>query len=420
MALVFEPTTESSFALAASLCKLIQEASRRTNTTKKLLQAISAVVGDLLAAAGISADLYSFRPLGKAEFEGQRVGYTPAKDTLDALAALNLIEHESGFQCGMNRYGNGQATRYRANAALLELALGYGITPSNWSMHYRYAPRPSKVVHPIIVRGKREHWHDDTKGPKLPVNRADPTYWAAAKQVQDLNAYMARQSITGCVFMGFRRIFNYGDQPGFDHNMGGRLYAIGGSYQHLPSNERAAMAINGERVIELDIRASFLTMIYGLSGEPLDPEHDPYMMAWPPRDVAKAWATMTFGYGGFQNRWSPQTKITLLKKKGIDLNDYPIERVRAAVLEQHPILKGWPDSSLRWPELQYRESCAIIDAVCALAFIHGVPALPVHDSLIVPASRLMLAKQVLESSFEREIGSRPVLTIKVNGESTSL
>jgi len=80
-------------------------------------------------------------------------------------------------------------------------------------------------------------------------------------------------------------------------------------------------------------------------------------------------------------------------------------------------MKGWPDSSLRWPELQYRESRAIIGAVYTLAFTHDVAALPVHDSLIVQASKLMLVKQVLERSFEQEIGSKPVLTIKVNGES---
>ena len=320
----------------------------------------------------------------------------------------------------MNRYATGQATRYRATTALLKIALAHGITPANWSSHYRYAPKAKAVVHPIIVRGKREYWHRDDKGPKLSINKSDPVYITAAKQVQDLNAYMAAQTIGGCLHLGFHRIFNHGDQKGFNYNMGGRLYPIGGGYQNMPSKDRAGITINGEATIELDVRASHVTVLHALAGVPLDPAHDPYAMPWLPRDVVKGWMTMTLGYGGFQQSWSKETRGTLLEKKGINLDEYPIDQVRSAVLAHHPVLEGWPNSRLGWPELQYWESQAIIGAVFALAFLFDVAALPVHDSLIVPRSKLMLAKRVLEESFEREIGAKPVLTIKENGRTLVL
>ena len=47
----------------------------------------------------------------------------------------------------------------------------------------------------------------------------------------------------------------------------------------------------------------------------------------------------------------------------------------------------------------YQESEAVIDAVLCLA-LEGVPALPVHDSLIVPKQKRETAKRVLQSCLE--------------------
>ena len=332
---------------------------------------------------------------------------------------MNLVEKEDGL-IDFIRRENGQATRLRARKALLELAMSYGITPGNWSTHFRPAPISAKVPNPITVRGKKEFWHDDIKGPKLRINKTDPAYAAAAKQVQDFNAYVARQTIAGCDQPRFRRIYSYGDQPGFRYNMGGRFYVNGGGYQQMKGKDRALITINGEPVIELDIRASHLTIIYAVAGIFLDPAHDPYTMAWPPRDVAKAWTTMALGYGDFQKRWSDETKKKLKEKKGINVDDYPIEQVKAAMFGRHPILQDWPTSKLRWPELQYRESEVVRHTVKLLAFDHNVLALPVHDSIIVPASCLMLAKRVLESAFRQKFKMKTVLTIKRNDKTVTL
>ena len=57
-------------------------------------------------------------------------------------------------------------------------------------------------------------------------------------------------------------IFNNGDHPKFNWNMGGRLYSYGESnYQQMESADRLRMTINGEEVCEIDIRASYLTIL---------------------------------------------------------------------------------------------------------------------------------------------------------------
>jgi hypothetical protein len=128
---------------------------------------------------------------------------------------------------------------------------------------------------------------------------------------------------------------------------------------------------------------------------------------------------MTLGHDRFQQRWSKTNKERYLEahlKTGIgsgDLQaDYPIAEVRKEVLKLLPVLSDWPDCPVRWGDLQYLESCAIVDTVYTLATVHDVPALPVHDSIIVPASKERIARAVLEECFEAHIGVKPALSVK--------
>src|SRR5215469_5692941 len=56
-------------------------------------------------------------------------------------------------------------------------------------------------------------------------------------------------------FIALTRVFNNGDHPKFDWNMGGRLYSDREfNYQQLDRSQRLRMTINGEPVCEIDIR----------------------------------------------------------------------------------------------------------------------------------------------------------------------
>jgi hypothetical protein len=271
------------------------------------------------------------------------------------------------------------------------------------------------MAHPVIVRGKRQFWDKEDKGKKLTINKTDPAYIAAAEQVNRINAYMAPQLITGCKHDGFIRIYNHGDQDGFAYNMGGRLYskASGVSYQNMEKHNRHDMRINGEPVVELDIRASFLTILYAQRGIAPDPSIDPYTFGSIPREVIKAWIAMTLGYDRFHSNWSDETVEKLIEDEGIDLRkSYAIDTVRAAVIDEHPILHAWPNSTVRWQDLQYQESSAIIDAVEALGLRHDITALPLHDALLVQRSNIDTASEVLADTFRKRIGVVPVFKIK--------
>lgn len=384
---------------------------KRKNDSSKLKAAISAAVADLLRTYDQVEDSWCYRPLGCASFKGQRIGYRACVDALTALVALGYANHDPGFKCGSTKKGKGQASRYQATPKLIEAALAHGITPQNWHMHFTCAPRPAVMPEPVLLRAKRNYWDkDEGSGNKLPLEPEGEKLDAITTQIDDINRYFADVSITGLRHRGFRRIFNH--VPGFDWDAGGRLYSVGSSYQNAPKDERANLRINGERTVEVDLRASHLTILHALHGVPFNPSIDPYLIGDLPRAVVKTWVTMTLGYDRFQAKWSKDAIERCAEKAGIDLLAYDIAEVRRQVLKRHPLLALWPDLKTRWHTLHYRESEVLIASVQRLAREHDVAALPLHDSLIVGASKAKLATEVLASEFKRQLGATPVITMK--------
>jgi len=413
MALGQESASSQAKALVDNLYGLVHRSSARQRHSDALWDAIAAIIADLLAGYAADPEQWAFRPMGKPSFDGQRIGYRPCISALTALVAFGFLEHQAGFKCSRNRDLPGQSSRYRATAGLIEIALRHGITPTNWASYFKMVPPPARVAHPIIVRGERKHWHDDRRGGKLMIDRKEPAYVRAAKQVEQINTFIADQHITGCSHPRFTRIFNNGNTAGFAYNQGGRLYALGkDSYQTIEREKRGYIRVNGETVVELDIRTSHLSILYAKKGLTLDSDRDPYELDDLPRPVVKAWLTMTLGYDRFQRRWPAHVGAKLMEKEGIDLAGYPIHYVRDAMLDRHPVLKEWASSKLRWGDLQYIESCAIIDAVEELAQSHWVVGLPLHDALLIPESKIAVATDVLTGTFEHHVGIKPVLKVK--------
>ena len=51
-----------------------------------------------------------------------------------------------------------------------------------------------------------------------------------------------------------------------------QIYVI--EYQSMPKEERAKITMNGEPVLEIDVRASYLTILYGIMGNRRQPIRD--------------------------------------------------------------------------------------------------------------------------------------------------
>jgi hypothetical protein len=262
-----------------------------------------------------------------------------------------------------------------------------------------------------MQKGKR------LKGVRIPVDLSSPDAAKLAAQVDELNAFFSPVEIKpDGAHYAFQRVFNQGDLPGFAWNKGGRLISMGQSYQQMSQEDRRKITINGEETVEIDLRASHLTILYAKLGLRFDPAGpDPYQVTDIPRDVVKAWVTQTLGHDRFQRCWSkPNKEKYRSSNRGTgDLQkDYPIRLMKEKIPAHLPVLSGWETCPIRWGDLQYVESCAVVDTVYELATKHNIPALPVHDSIIVAASQQEIAVRVLEECFERQVGVRPALSIK--------
>ena len=173
------------------------------------------------------------------------------------------------------------------------------------------------------------------------------------------------------------------------------------------------MTLDGEPVVEIDIRASYLTLLHGLKGVPFDAaERDPYDVTGLPRPVVKAWVTMTIGHTDWHKRWPTRVAEDLRDSgDGIDPKDYPVKQVAPLVLKALPILKDWPQQSVSCFDLMYLESEALIRTMLEMMRELNSPSLSVHDSIIVPTRWTKYACYILQRRYREVSGVKPYLQV---------
>ena len=241
----------------------------------------------------------------------------------------------------------------------------------------------------------------------------EKTHIALAAEVRGLNEFLSGFKIEGGTHRGYRRGFNEGDLPGFDWNKGGRLYGGNGSYQYTKPEKRLRMTIDGSPLVEIDVSASYLTMLYGLLGESSfdPPTRDPYDVDGVERSVAKAWMTATFGGKGHLRKWPDRTVEDFKKSDGRNLLDVmPLKDVRSAMVARHPVLRDWGTQEINWADLMFHESQAIIGAMVELMG-RGIPSLVVHDSLMVREEDREAAFETLGRRYHAVSGIYPRMKV---------
>jgi hypothetical protein len=227
--------------------------------------------------------------------------------------------------------------------------------------------------------------------------------------IRELNEFLARCTFTGGEHNGYTRNFNLAAW-----NKGGRLYSSGkDNYQQMHVTERYKMMINGEPVVEIDIKASHLTIYHARLGVPLEGSSDPYKRAGVNRTAAKAWCVASFGNSNPATQWPPDMVEEHLKKTGEDLRELAKAKdVASKMLAAFPALQQLENYSDIWADLQFIESEAVIGTMLILMRTHGIPSLSMHDGIIVPRSKAELAKAVLAKQYREVVGVEPMLTVE--------
>jgi hypothetical protein len=422
MSLAWSASSTEAHAFAAALYDCICDESyfRRK---RRLLSAFGAIAYDLLSAASIGQHVPCFRPMSLASFKGCRVGYRAAKSAIDLLKSSGLVR-TAGGNIDLKSGTAGTVTRIFAAPHFLQALADYGIEPTNRGLHFvKNGAASQAVAQPILLNtGSRWQGNKRVKGKPLPVDYSDPLVMKFAEQVNRINAFTAEQSIEGVDLNGFHRIFNKGDDPTAHFNKGGRLWAIGGGHQIMPSRLkpgrridqlRSSIRINGEKTVEIDIGSSHLTIFLAKQGIQFDPKSDLYKIDGYGREIIKAYINLTLSLPRIPSKWPKSMMDDFEEASGYAITrDHSIYKVRDACFNLYPVLNDRASIDMDWSDLQFIESEAIIEAVDTLNQKYGAAALPVHDSIIVQENHKRLAVEVLEDSFENHVGVRPMIKIK--------
>lgn len=271
-----------------------------------------------------------------------------------------------------------------------------------------------------------------TKSPLILPNSVEAS--RLVEEVMEFNAFARTFSVTygpdedaRDIGPQFQRIFT--------ENLGlhGRWYAAGGGYQRLPSSlrhgsqgdllgdySRRTLRIDGEPCVELDVRASYLTIIHGIAGVPLPAGGDPYaVIQGVPREVVKAWVASRIGQGRAPSSWNRDAVEDLRADHGIDLARFRVGDVGQGIRDAMPFLgRGLPallgvadQPRLCSHVLMGIEARALTRAMMALKE-QGMLGLPLHDALIVQERHAEAAREALEAGYLAEAGITPVVRVK--------
>lgn len=377
----------------------------RGKTSAQFKKAIGAFAADLLLAQkDKNAKGWVQRSLRDKSFDNGPVTRTQGGAVVDGLVALGLIRHVKGYT-EMSAFGAGRliSPKLRAKPAMLKLAKECGVEADRAEEHFTKGPPKSLVV----VRGASLYdGHKKIKGEVLKVN-APEHLW---NEMQELNTFLEGFTLEHGTHRGFFRGFNNGDRPGFDFDRGGRIYSAGeDSYQNLPSDERLKLTINGEAVAEVDVRASFITILYAM--HKLHFEGDPYVISGlgiEGRQAVKMFVAATIGNGAPIEKWSKKHAKDFFDDTGLRLRKHwPLSLVAQAALNKHPLLLRLNEPikgrKRDWSDLMWIESQAILRTMLDLKRNYQVPSYPVHDSLIVAKSKADRAVAQLRAHYFGEL-----------------
>ncbi len=454
MTLLGHPVSAASMAFVEAVADLLltQEQGQRRDRGKQLPKfkaTISAIVIDLLNAAarrvivpqisGVvvpEALTYGWAYHGRHTEYFRNADHDVSKrlfaDCIDDFERAGLLEREKGisFQSKLTgsdgkKYETHKATRYRATDALAKLAEAHGISSGGYRTHFKYdLPRT------VIELREPSEWKDQPNGSRKKEKgkriRLAPTpeVEALSQPIKELNAFLSAVKIEGGLHWAFRRIFNDGDKSKPAFNKGGRLYSSGpDSYQQDSKETRRSITFDGQPTCEIDIRSSFLTLIYGLcrhhcldeEGYSLGNPHEEDLYSLPDtesRSVGKAWFTIAIGLHSMPVKWSAARVKDYREETGGNLKKYRVAEVAEKMLSKHPVIGYWLSQTDRnSKDLQFIESNIILNTMLRLKRSYGIPALPVHDSLIVKTQDAEVAAGVLKAEFECMADIIPCLSL---------
>lgn len=371
-----------------------RQRKRKASGLDKLDKAIGTILAGLLLNWGRTQPKASYRSLKTNDFTGEPIGAVVFTRTIRAMVSAGLVRQKDGYRTGPQA---SFASRYWPAPDLFGLVTNHGITPTTIRQHFRFnAPKAApEVGQPLRLTAPAQR---NKQAEPLPFDPVEDEPRRLIQQVEAMNSFAAGCKVENCLPPRWHRSFTYNWQ----HH--GRWYAAGGegNYQHKTLEDRLGIRINGEAVVEVNISASYLTILHAVLGLEL-PMGDLYAFNSVTRAVAKGWINATISKGSPVKRWSADMREALGDEAAIS----PVT-VGDVVMGRYPFLgclpqamagRSWAPANGRLlsHRLMFIEASIIARAMEQLRSA-GVLALPMHDGLVVPASAQDAAKAAITAA----------------------
>jgi hypothetical protein len=180
---------------------------------------------------------------------------------------------------------------------------------------------------------------------------------------------------------------------------GGRFYR--GWWQHVPSDVRRHILIDGKKTVEIDYSGMSMRLLYASEGVELDLNTDVYDLGFddwmgqtdPRRSIIKKYVNAVFNDEDERYKFSSKDLELLDVCNQQELKD-KLYKAHDRVNLRDRITSGWGLES------QYLDSEIALQLMYQFA-IHDDPLLPVHDSFIAKKGNELYLHQLMLDTFER-------------------
>ena len=317
-------------------------------------------------------------------------------DILKRLASpeMEFILKTTGVK---NPFGKSICTTIKAGPRLIGRIDSHKLT-----LHDLSKTAGAEVIH--LKRGKADYW--DEGGVIEYEDTADTNLYR--QQLLDINSWLESLSIdfdeavlpgnkpVDTLDRSLRRIFT---KERFDH--GGRLF--GGFWQELGKESRLeGLVLDDDGIVELDYGQMAPRILYGLyDAEP--PLGDAYIL--PGYESYRKGVKKVFNSLLFDEK--PRNRMPKGVRKEF-AQKHRIQDVIDAIKKAHKDIAEAFGTGIGH-RVQFHESQILVDLLLQLKD-KGIPALPIHDAVLVPHSMKDEAKQVMLDVFKAHTGVEGLVT----------
>ena len=315
---------------------------------------------------------------------GDKVSRQNINDAVDTLEAVGLLSKTKGTK--------GRVSTISGTAEF-------------WITTSLYGPKWKIEPHPTIIHNRSDHSRTPPEKTSRLQSRLDKWLTEINKFNHDHPLLLMKTPKDRLIIRPtLRRVFNDGMQ------LGGRVYAIGGSYQGFEREDRRILWLEGQRVAEPDFSAHHIRLAYTLEGSGYSDIHgcdnDPYHIMIDgevvDRDICKTLALV-----GINNISETETLRSYRKKvaagKAPPCDGDELKDIYRSFLEKHAPIHHWfgtsKENGLRLHKI---EGEIMIRAMHKL-MKQGIPSYPLHDSLIVPESARQQAISAMTEAYHQTL-----------------